>query len=436
MTSEADGKADGKIRIKNVLVKTEADVQWIRRRNTAFTILCWFAIAGIIVWLASQIYQALIVLVMACALAYALYPLVEQLRRWLPSWLAILLVYLTLFAVVGGFGYLLVSIAVSELTQHLKDIQKAFTDNGAYGIVKGQLIAHGVTQEQIKGFTGAITDALGSFVSGLPGRLGSIVGGIANGVLDTVLVVVVSVYLVIDGERLAQWANKSTPKSYRGHITAVLSGMQRVVGGYIRGELSMALLIGVLVGVGMLAFHVPFAPLLGLLAFVLEFVPIIGTLISGAVCVLVAVTQGWVIVLLVLAYFIVVHVIEGDILGPRVVGRAVGLHPVVSIIALAAGAERFGIWGALFAAPLAGLAQVVIVDLWQEWRKAHADEFAEDLLKAEAEPPPERVPVVALVDSMAGAVILNEPGPALNGHDGLAERSARTEALSDPDSVG
>jgi predicted PurR-regulated permease PerM len=252
---------------------------------------------------------------------------------------------------------------------------------------------------------------LGSTARDLP----DVLGRFFNGLLDTVLVVVVSVYLVIDGERLASWANTRTPRRYRPQVQAFLTGLQRVVGGYIRGQLSMSLLIGVMVGLGMFIFHVPFAPLLGLLAFVLEFVPIIGTLISGAICVLIALTQGWPLALAVLAYFIVVHVIEGDVIGPRVVGQAVGLHPVVSIIALAAGAERFHVWGALFAAPLAGLLQVIIVDIWQQWRLAHAEEFAEEIATA----PDGQMPVGALVDSAAGAVILNESGPSVDGDDDL-----------------
>ncbi len=405
-------RVDGDIRLK--IATTEADVQWVRRRNIAFTILCWIAIAGVIVWMASQVYHAIIVLVMACVLAYALYPAVEMLRRWLPHWLAILLVYLALFAVVGGFGYLLVSTAVTELKDHLKQIQNAFSPDGTMGLVIQQLEAAGVSRGQIDAFSATLTGALGSTAKDLPDALGRFF----NGLLDTVLVVVVSVYLLIDGERLAHWANTGTPRRYRPQVQALLAGLQRVVGGYIRGQLSMALLIGVLVGVGMFALHVPFAPLLGLLAFVLEFVPIIGTLISGAICVLIALTQGWLLGLVVLAYFVVVHVIEGDVVGPRIVGQAVGLHPVVSIIALAAGAERFHVWGALFAAPLAGLLQVIIVDIWREWRKAHAEEFAEEM----EESPADQIPVAALVDSAAAAVLLDEPGPSLDGNDGVAER--------------
>jgi len=158
---------------------------------------------------------------------------------------------------------------------------------------------------------------------------------------------------------------------------SLLETFQRIVGGYIRGQVALALLIGALVGLGMLALRVPYAILLGVLAFVLEFIPILGTLISGAICVLVALTQGFLLAAIVLLYFVVVHVIEGDVVGPRIVGKAVGLHPVLSIVALVAGAEVFGIWGALLASPVAGVAQAVAVDLWIEWRKGHAAEFGD-----------------------------------------------------------
>ena len=107
----------------------------------------------------------------------------------------------------------------------------------------------------------------------------------------------------------------------------------------------------------MTLFHVPYAVLLGVMAFVLEFIPVLGTLTSGAICVLIALSQGWLIALGVLIYFILVHIFEGDVVGPRIVGKAVGLHPAVSLVALIAGAELFGVWGAVLAAPLAGLIQ-------------------------------------------------------------------------------
>jgi predicted PurR-regulated permease PerM len=184
-----------------------------------------------------------------------------------------------------------------------------------------------------------------------------------------------SIYLLIDGQRVAHWLRTNMPIIERRRINFLLDTLQRIVGGYLRGQLLLSTLVGLLVSIGMTLFHVPYAVLLGVLAFVLEFIPVLGTLVSGAICVLLAFTQGWLIALAVLGYFILVHILEGDLVGPRIVGKAVGLHPVVSLAALVAGAELFGIWGALFASPLAGVLQAILISIWSEWRARHPEQF-------------------------------------------------------------
>jgi hypothetical protein len=91
--------------------------------------------------------------------------------------------------------------------------------------------------------------------------------------------------------------------------------------------------------------------------------------------------------LIVLGYFVLIHVLEGYIVAPRVLAKAVGLHPAVSIIALLVGAELLGIWGALFAAPVAGLLQVLLTSLWQGWQYPTASTQSPPPQKAPIEPP-------------------------------------------------
>jgi len=148
--------------------------------------------------------------------------------------------------------------------------------------------------------------------------------------------------------------------------------VNQVVGGYVRGTLILATLIGVLVGFGMALLHVRYALLLGILAFFMEFVPVLGVMVSGVVCVAVALFTGWLSAVFVAIYFVVVHVIEGDVVGPRIMGKAVGIHPGVAIVALVAGSELFGIWGALFGAPLAGLVQAIFLEEVVQGDAAHA----------------------------------------------------------------
>jgi predicted PurR-regulated permease PerM len=129
----------------------------------------------------------------------------------------------------------------------------------------------------------------------------------------------------------------------------------RVVGGYIRGMATLAALVGALVGAGLWVLGIPYAVMLGVLAFLMEFIPVLGVFITGTAAVLIGLFVGWERALLALGYFVVVHVIEADVVGPRILGQAVGTHPATGLLALLAGTELFGIWGALFAAPLAGL---------------------------------------------------------------------------------
>jgi predicted PurR-regulated permease PerM len=72
---------------------------------------------------------------------------------------------------------------------------------------------------------------------------------------------------------------------------------------------------------------------------------------------------------------VLVNLVEGYILGPRLVGKAVGLHPLISLLAVTLGAELFGLWGAIFAAPVAGVLQAFTMALWDNYRRTHSDEF-------------------------------------------------------------
>ena len=287
----------------------------------------------------------------------------------MPRFLPILRFYIVALAAFSGLGYLGVSAGISELGSLSSQIQH-FVSNGPHGApspLVQKLVDLGISHSQIDSFTLQIA---GQAQSALP-LLGQLVNGLISVLIDAVLVVVLSVYFLVNGDRTSKWLLANSPLTQRARVAFLIHTIQRVVGGYIRGQLFLSTLVGTLVGLGMFALGVPYALLLGLLAFVLEFIPTVGTLTSGVVCILVAATHSWLLALLVAAYFVIIHVLDGYIVAPRVLGRAVGLHPAVSIIALVAGAELFGIWGAVFAAPLAGLLQVLLSSAWHEWRELH-----------------------------------------------------------------
>ncbi len=351
--------------------------KWARRRDIPIAILAWTALLFIVFWSASHIIRTILILSIAALLAYALAPGVKVLQRFMPRFLAILIMYLIVLSGVSVLLYFIVSTAIVQVTLLAGTVQKLLTPGGSGQLapLEQTLRSFGISAAQITAFQTQLTSRLESVAGGVAGGALPIVTGVFDTILDIVLVAVLSVYLLSDGSRVSRWLRQNTPQSERTNF--VLDTVQRIVGGYIRGQLILATLIGLLVGVGMALFHVPYAVLLGVLAFILEFIPVLGTLVSGAICTLIALTQGWLIALGVLIYFVVVHVIEGDIVGPRIVGEAVGLHPVVSLAALIAGSELFGIWGALFASPVAGVLQALIIAIWVNWRQTHPEQFAQ-----------------------------------------------------------
>ena len=353
-------------------VDPHARERWAHRRDIAIAILGWLAILAVVLWAGAQIIRALLILLLAALIAYALTPAVKFLARFLPRGLAIVLVYLAFVSVIGAIGYLLVTSTISQVTAFSGQIS-VWLAPGANGqplfILKLEQL--GITQSQIQTAGNQLLAQTRDLANGAVPLL----EGIFAIVVDAILVTVLSIYLLVDGSRVVTWLHTSAPLPQRRRVRFILVTLERVVGGYIRGQLILSTLVGLMVGVGMTVLRLPYALLLGVLAFTLEFIPVIGVFISGALCVLVALTQGWLIALIVLGYFVFVHIIEGDVVGPRVMGKAIGVHPAVSIFALIAGAELFGIWGALFASPLAGLTQAILAEIWRDWREAHSELF-------------------------------------------------------------
>ncbi len=347
------------------------DTKWARRRDVPIAILAWTALVLLLLWGAGHIIRTLLLLIIASLLAYALAPLVKIFARVMPRFLAILIVYLVVLSAISVLLYFITATAISQFASLAHYLQYYLTPAGNNQItpLESLLRSFGVSQAQIT----SARDQIIAFTEHTAGNAVPILTGFFDFLLDVVLIAVMSIYLLIDGSRIAGWLRRNSPRPAR--INFVLDTIQRVVGGYIRGQLLLSSLIGVLVGGGMAVFHVPYALLLGVLAFVFEFIPVLGTLASGAICTLIALTQGWLIAVGVLIYFIVVHILEGDVIGPRIVGKAVGLHPVVSLAALVAGSELFGIWGALFASPVAGVLQALLIAIWIQWRETHPDQF-------------------------------------------------------------
>jgi predicted PurR-regulated permease PerM len=180
-----------------------------------------------------------------------------------------------------------------------------------------------------------------------------LVGEIFAGIL---LVVVLTFFVVRDGPRFARSAVRWFPEGRRDLAAAIGRRSWRVIGGYLRGVMITGVVDAVVIGIGLALIGVPLVLSLMVLTFFGAFFPLIGAVLAGAVAVLVAlVANGVTDALFTLALVIAVQQLEGDVVAPLVLGRALSLHPVVILLALTIGAIVAGIVGAAFAVPIAAV---------------------------------------------------------------------------------
>ena len=364
--------------------KPTLPTSWQRALYLPLIILAWLAIVVVGGWLLAHVAKALLTLLLSGIVAFALTPLVSLLVRWLPRPLAIAVAYVLGFVALFGVIAFLVVTAATQVTSLIHDLPRYARQAqqlaprllpllGPFGVTSTTL--HTAQQQAIASVRGVGTTAAKESLG--------LVSGIVSTLIDLVLILILSVYLTANGPTIARRLRRETPGAQRWRTGLLIVIVNQVVGGYIRGTLTLATLVGVLVSAGMLVLHVPYAVLLGVLAFFMEFIPIIGVLISGTVCVLIALFHGPVTALLVLVYFAIVHVIEGDVVGPRIMGKAVGIHPATALLALVAGSELFGLWGALFGAPLAGVLQAIGTAAWREVRGGDAQAVVQAVVQTE-----------------------------------------------------
>jgi predicted PurR-regulated permease PerM len=189
----------------------------------------------------------------------------------------------------------------------------------------------------------------------------AILTGTVNVIFDLIIIVIMSLYLLADGPRFIGWVMSLIPEKHREQAWFFVQSLSKVLGGYVRGQLIVAITIGILAGLGCYAIGVPYALLLGIFAFLAESIPVMGPVLASIPAIIVSLfTLAPLRTAFVVGWFILIQQVEQNVVGPRITGRAVGIHPVAAMIAVIIGLEIGGIWGAFLAVPVTGVLFVVV----------------------------------------------------------------------------
>lgn len=352
-------------------------VNWERVRDILISILC----VGVMLWAAwsimSLFVHAIILLLLAMAVAFLITPAVDLISRYIPRLLAALIAYAIVLAVLGGLCYALVFSLIQQVNYFSQNLP-GYVQNlpTTYSNTRLWLIQQGIPQVTIDSTINSISQQANAFAASLANNLVSIVFVVTDAVINVLLVVVLSFYLVLDGKRIRESIVSIAPKASKNHVLLFEDALNRVVGNYIRGQLTLAAIIGILSGVGCYMLGLSnFALIIGVLAFLFETIPMVGPALASipAIVISLLLPAPFPRTYEIVVYFIVIQMIESNILGPRIVGHAVGLHPVASILALIAGSQLFGAFGALLATPVVAAVWVVIASLYRSIRGESAD---------------------------------------------------------------
>jgi predicted PurR-regulated permease PerM len=327
-----------------------------------------FFIAGLILGLLFiyQVRNIFIYLIIAILLAYLAHPPVSWLRKHrVPKGLAILIVFLGLFL----FGLVLIGVTAPIIYNQATQLISAIPQALAGLETRINTVFKSYFPESTQQF--AFQDYFYQFITNIRANFPETlqrsylfvsrnIGGTVTFILGLVLIPLMGFYFLIDAEKFKRAFKLLFPRTYNERIETTIWQMNLMLGKYVRGQLTLSLIMGTLVAVGLTVMGVKYALLLGIIAGIAELVPMAGPIIGFVPAGLLALAMGpWKLVLVII-YYALLHLFENNYLVPRVMGKNMDLHPLTVIIAMMIGAQVFGLVGVLIALPVTAAVKIVL----------------------------------------------------------------------------
>jgi predicted PurR-regulated permease PerM len=331
--------------------------------TTKRVVVALFAVAALyIVYRAGDIVRPF---VWAGVLAFVLLPVVGLLERRLalPRTAAAAIVFLGLLAAIIGGGRLLVPLALDQL----RDLQRTLPSLVANAQNTLTETADQIGLEDLDALIvnfGGIGDLTQMVARGAV----PFIVGIGHFLLELLVFLIATFFLLRDAPRLFQWFRRILPASQRNELIPLFAQVNTLLGRYVRGQMFLIGVMSTATFIGLSILQVPFVLLLAIMTGVLEVIPIVGPITAGAIACLVALghpapwglSQIWYVVIVAVMYTVLRHA-EDYFVIPLVIGRIVRLHPAVVIFSLLTGGALYGLLGVLVAVPVAATLRLVLI---------------------------------------------------------------------------
>ncbi len=308
--------------------------------------------------------------VMVVLAAVVIASAIEPATRWFmkyrfPRTLAVVVIYLCISVVLFGLVYFLLPSLLSDSSTFLSQIPDYIGSLDLRPVLEKLSVPESSTVIQNLSATLSAGDLLSSMRSliTIPGGAFRTISTIFGGVFSFVLIIVLSFYLTVRENGIADFLRIITPHKHLPYVLELWKRSQKKIGQWMQGQLLLMILVGVLVYLGLTILGVKHAFLFAVLSGLFEVIPLFGPILSSIPAVLVAYTQGGLsLALLAVGLFVIIQQFENHLIYPLVVNKVVGVPAIVVILALVVGAELAGFLGALLSVPLAAVLMELIQD--------------------------------------------------------------------------
>lgn len=333
---------------------------WTGQRVVLTTLGALLVVLGF--WLVFRFYSVAFILFAALVLGTVIRPAVDWLhRRGIRREVGVILVYLALLALLVGFILLLAPLLVEQTTAIIVKLP-AYYQGLQASLARSpsallQRLAWQLPAEPTLGLPGGMGEGLSL---GAIGQTLGYVGALWRMLFIGTAILVLAFYWTLNGQRMIHTGMLHFPVEHREGWHRLISEMETKVGAYVRGISILSLVVGVMATIAYLLIGLPSALVLGLLAGIFEAVPVIGPFLGAVPPVLLALSVAPEKAIWVVIATIVIQQLEGQLLVPRVMDKAVGVSPIVTILAILAFSAQFGLAGALLAIPMAALIQILL----------------------------------------------------------------------------
>ena len=337
---------------------------WGRLRDQSIVVLTALVLLAVLLWLLGHVIGVVALVAVALVLALVLEPLMALLERYMPRLAAASLIYVVVLGIVVGLAIVFWPLLRDQALGLLRNLPSYIGQADAYAEAQAprlglRLVSHPVTD---------LLARVGATPEAGVGTALQVAADIVGVTAAVGCVLVLAFYFMVDGQRMRDGIVGLLPQEHELKARFLEETVRQVLGAYIRSQLIMAALVGAVAGFGCWLLGVPYPAVIGVLVFFAELVPLIGPFLGAVPAMLIASFQSFPLLVEVTFFFVIMQVLDQNVVRPRIIGPMVGLHPVEALLALVVGVQVAGLGGALFAVPVVGIAVVLVSVSIKAWR--------------------------------------------------------------------